>query len=190
MIDGRLVVVWCKQIGGGIHVWDAERGRLQSVNTPWWISYGLRIIGDGSRVLQIYDGSIKAWYIQTGESAGEERLERNSGNHFDPLRLDGSKVLVQSGESSAQAWDFGIVGSTPVQLPETSSVRPYLDLVDVRNWSKTSPVKIKDSITGQDVFQLYGRYADPSAIQWDGQYLIAGYKSGEVLILDFNHMLA
>ena len=24
--------------------------------------------------------------------------------------------------------------------------------------------------------------------QWDGQYLVAGYESGEVLILDFNHM--
>jgi hypothetical protein len=35
------------------------------------------------------------------------------------------------------------------------------------------------------VFQWSGRYAEPSIAEWDGQYLVAGYKSGEVLILDF-----
>ena len=102
--------------------------------------------------------------------------------------MDGSKVLVQSGELSAQGWDFGVPGSAPIQLSETTLDRPHLDLVDVRNWLETSPVKIKD-VAGKDFFQLYGRYADPSAIQWDGQYLIAGYESGEVLILDFSHVL-
>ena len=77
LIDGRLVVVWCEGYGEEIHVWDAERGRLQTVDTPCWITKGLRIIGDGSRVLQVDRNSIQAWYIQTGESAGKQMLERN-----------------------------------------------------------------------------------------------------------------
>ena len=188
LIDDRLVVVWCEGSGQNIHVWDAKRGRLQTVNAPCCQTNGLRIIGDGSRVLQVERESIQAWSLQTGESAGKEQLERNHGYCFDPLRMDGSKVLVQSGELSAQGWDFGVPGSAPIQLSETALDRPHLDLVDARNWLETTLVKIKD-VTGKDFFQLYGRYADPSAIQWDGQYLIAGYESGEVLILDFSHVL-
>ena len=189
LIDDRLVVVWCKGSGQEIHVWDAERGRLPTVNAPCLETNGLRIVGDGSRVVQVERDSIQAWSIQTGESAGKVGLERNPGYCFDPLHMDGSKVLVQSGESSAQGWDFGVPGSAPIQLSEIALDRPHLDLVDARNWLETSLVKIKD-VAGKDFFQLYGRYADPSAIQWDGQYLIAGYKSGEVLILDFSHVLA
>jgi hypothetical protein len=46
--------------------------------------------------------------------------------------------------------------------------------------------QIKDTITGKVVFQLSGRYAKANDVQWDGQYLVAGYDSGEVLILDFH----
>jgi len=53
----------------------------------------------------------------------------------------------------------------------------------------TGPSVIKDTVTGKEVFQLVGRYAKPTDMQWDGQYLVAGYMSGEVLILDFNCVL-
>ena len=187
LIGDRLIIVWNED--DTIHVWDTEKGRLQTIEVTWSVTRGLRIARDGTRVLWVGSDSIQAWSIWTGESAGKERLEWNNRYCFDPLQMDGSKVLVQSRESSAQGWDFGVPGSAPIQLPEMSSVRPHLDLVDVRRWSWTSPVKIMNSATGQDVFQLYGKYADPSAIQWDGQYLIAGYASGEVLILDFSHVL-
>ena len=104
--------------------------------------------------------------------------------------MDGSKVLVQSDESPAEAWDFGAAGSTPVQLLKTSSVRLHLDFVLAERPPVISSVKIKDTVTGQYVFQLCGKYANPPVIQWDGRYLIAGYESGEVLILDFSHVLA
>ena len=48
---------------------------------------------------------------------------------------------------------------------------------------------IKNTETGKEVFQLRERYAKPTDVWWDGQYLVAGYESGEVLILDFHHML-
>ena len=147
------------------------------------------MIGDGTRVLQLEQNSIEAWSIWTGESVGKQRLEGNNIHCFDPLCLDGLRVLVQSGESSIQGWDFGAPGSTPIQFSETSSNRSHLNFIDVRWWSETSLVRIEDSITRKEVFHLYGKYANPSATQWDGQYLIAGYASGEVLILDFSHML-
>ena len=43
-------------------------------------------------------------------------------------------------------------------------------------------------VTGKVVFQLTGRFAKPVDVQWDSRYLVAGYKSGEVLILNFNHV--
>ena len=150
---------------------------------------GIRISGDGSRVVYIDRDYICAWSLQTREFVGKGWLENNSC-HFDPLQMGSSKFLVQSGKSSTQGWDFGVPGSTPIQLSETSSSRPRLNLVDVRWWTENSPVRIEDSVTGKEVFQLYGKYAQPTAIQWDGQYLIAGYRSGEVLILDFKHVLA
>ena len=98
--------------------------------------------------------------------------------------------LLRSSESSTQVWDLGDPGSTPIQLSEISLDRPHLNLIDIRRWSRGSLVRIEDSVTKKDVFQLCGKYTNPSAIQWDGWYLIAGYRSGEVLILDFSQMLA
>ena len=186
LVNDRLIVVWYERYGDKINVWDAERDRLQTVASKF--TNGLRITGDGSRVLQVDGEFIQAWYIWTGESAGKEKLGEGN-NYFNPLRMDGSKVLVQSRESPVQGWDFGIPGSTPIQFSETSSDRPHLNCIDIKEWSRTSPIRIEDSVIGKEVFQLYGRYADPSVIQWDGQYLIAGYMSGEVLILDFGHVL-
>ena len=189
LICGRLVIVWQKWGIGEIYVWDAEKGQLQTVDTPCNYTQGLRITGDGSRVLQVDDKSILAWSIWTGEPAGKESLEGGYSHVFDPLRMDGSKVLVRFGKSSTQGWDFGIPGSTPIQFSGTSSDRPCLDFIDVRWWSNTSPVRVEDRVTGKEVFQLCDEYAKPTATQWDGQYLIAGYGSGEVLILDFSHVL-
>jgi len=52
-----------------------------------------------------------------------------------------------------------------------------------------SQSRIEDVAAGKEVFQLAGRYAKPSVTQWDGQYLVAGYDSGEVLILDFSYTI-
>ena len=189
LISGRLILVWRKPYSREIHVWDAEKGRLQTVNTPCRYTSSLRITGDGSRVLQLGDQYIMAWSIWTGEPAGKENLEGAYNCKFGPLRMDGSKVLVCSAESQKQGWDFGIPGSTPIQFSKASSDRPHLDFIDIKRWSRTSPVRVEDRVTGKEVFQLSGRYAEPTATQWDGQYLIAGYKSGEVLILDFGDVL-
>ena len=187
LISNRLIIVWGAMYKLEINIWDAEKGKLRTISTPDGSVQSLRMIGDGSRVLQLSEVSIWAWNIWTGKSVYREKL----GNGiFDALRMDGSKVLIRFGESSVQGWDFGTPGSAPIQFSETFSGRPHLNFVDVREWSENSPVRIEDGVTGKEVFQLYGKYAEPSVAQWDGWYLIAGYDSGEVLILDFSKALS
>ena len=203
LISNRLIVVWREVSRWELDVWDAEKGKLQAISIPHGDTQDLRIIGDGSRVLQLYKDSIQAWDIWTGEPVCKERLKKGDGSfdtfqrgtpeelvHFDTLRMGGSKVLVRLGKSSVQGWDFGTPGSAPTQFPEEFPGRSQLNFIDVRKWSENSPVRIEDTVTGEEVFQLYGKYAQPSVTQWDGQYLIAGYPSGEVLILDFNGLLS
>ncbi|KAF9643975.1 WD40 repeat-like protein [Thelephora ganbajun] len=193
LINGRFIIVWCKKYEREIYFWDAEKGKLQTVNTHHQHTIGLRISGDESRVFQVTNAkgkeSIQVWSIWTGELMGKVELECNITHRFNPLHMDGTKILVNSGGLLTQCWDFGTPGSTPIQLSEISSDRPHLDFIDIRWWSRNEPVRVEDRITGKEVFQLPGRYANPSTTQWDGQYLIAGYESGEVLILDFGHML-
>ena len=109
----------------------------------------------------------------------------------DPLVVDGSRVWVHYKDSQTQGWDFGILDSTPIQLsiPPPDLDRPRLDLIDGTKSESTGPSRIEDTVTGKEIFQLAGRYANPTTVQWDSQYLVAGYKSGEVLILDFIHMI-
>ena len=187
LTGGRLIIVWYNVSKDGIHIWDAEKGALQIIDIPDYI-VDLRITGDGTRVLQMDQDFIQAWSIWTGEPAGKEKLKPDPTKRFGPLQMDGSKVLIQSGWLPTQGWDFGTPGSTPIQFSETSDIPP-LNFI-VKSPVDGSPARIEDSVTGREVFQLSGRYANPCAARWDGQYLIAGYMSGEVLILDFSHVLA
>jgi WD40 repeat protein len=187
MIDGRLVVVWLWE--GRIHIWDTENGELlQVMKVDSNGSTGdLKISGDGSKVFLLVGKSIQAWSMWTGEVVGEVKLEDDSCPYL--FQAGSSKICRGFHNSSIQGWDFGVSGSSPVPLPNPSSERPgftFIGGVD-RHYSGVS--WIKDIVTGREVFRLSGRYASPYAVQWDGRYLVAGYRTGEVLILDFNQML-
>ena len=95
-------------------------------------------------------------------------------------------IWVNFEDSQTQGWDFGISDPTPIPLPDVNPDDPHLELNS--QWTANQH-RIRDKGTGNEVFHLSGKYAHPTDIQWDGQYLVAGYESGEVLILDFNHML-
>jgi len=183
LIDSRLIVVW--HSGMYICIWDTEKDESpRRVKISPLLTRGIRISGDGSKVFCLHERSIQAWAIQTGEAVGVVELEDDL--HMDPLYMDGSKIWVCFESSTIQGWDFGTSGSSPIPLSNTFPDRPHLNLIGGTRW-ETSPVMIKDAVTGKEVFQLVGRYAKPTKIQWDGQYLIAGYQSGEVLILYFNY---
>ena len=177
LIDNKLMFVW--QTDEKIHIWD-EKGELQIVNSSG-VGEDVRISGDGSKVFCLYSMSIQAWSIQTGEVVGEVKLEYSGPRRS--LSVDGSRIWVHSPVLELQGWDFGILGLPPVQLSNMSS--PHL--TDTKLWD-IHQSRIMDTITGKVVFWLGGRFAKPVDSQWDSWYLVAGYRSGEVLILDFNHM--
>ena len=185
LIMGKLVIVW--HAIRKTYIWDAEKGTIQMLATPKYIK-GLRISGDGSKVFTPSNNSIQAWSMQTGEALGE--VEVGGWPYLDPLYVGGSGIWVCFKDSPTQGWDFGNQGLSPIPLSNKSSDRPHLDLIGRFADQHFGPVRVKDTVTGKEVFQLYGKYAKPGCVQWDGQYLVAGYGSGEVLILDFNWVLS
>ena len=80
-IHGRLTFVWSTY--RKIHIWDSERGEksVDAPTIPWFLR--LMMSGDGSKVFCLYDESIQAWSISTGDTVGEVRLggERSPSPH-------------------------------------------------------------------------------------------------------------
>ena len=109
--------------------------------------------------------------------------------HLDPLYVDGSRIWVCFENAPTQGWDFGISGSSPIQLSNGFPDRPHLEFIDGTMESPPGLSRIIDPITGKMVFQLPRRYSSYFVVQWDCQYLVAGYRTGEVLILDLHHVL-
>ena len=182
LVDGQLIFVW--HADGKIHIWDLERGEiLQTEDAPESLFYDLRISGDGSKIFCLHWSTILAWSRLTGEV--QDMVEIELVNPQQSLTVDGSRVWIHYPQSEYQGWDFGTQGSSPVQL---SNMPPdKLHLTGTLLWD-TSPPKIKDVVTGKTIFYLSGRFATPTVVQCDGCYLVAGYSSGEVLILDFSHL--
>jgi WD40 repeat protein len=188
MADGRLIVVWNDD--REIFIWDTKKEELLHGETIRWAggARGLRISEDGSKVFCMTYSSIQGWSMWTGEAVGEVRVGRDSC--FNPLHAKGSRIWVDFQDSQTQGWDFQFLGSSPVPLSSTSSERPQLHFISSINQWNNGPPRIEDTVTGKVVFFLSGRYARPTDVRWDGQYLVAGYGSGEVLILDFSQMLS
>jgi len=179
LVDGRLIFVW--HGNEKIHIWDTEKGELlQTVDAPSGKLEDLRISGDGTKVFCLYWGSIEAWSMWTGEVVGIVRIDYVTPQRS--LTVNGTRVWIHYPQSEYQGWDFGTPGSSPIQLPSM----PTLHLSPMV-WN-TSQSGIKDIVTGKVVFQLSGRFAKPTVVQCDGYYLVAGYSSGDILILDFNHV--
>ena len=187
LVDDILVFIW--YIDGKIHIWNTEKGKyIQIVDVPSDSqAMRLRILGGGSKVFLLYQKSIQAWSIWTGEAVGAVRLEVEP--LFDSFVVDGSRVWVCSKDSQTWGWDFSFPGSTPILLPDILPGR-HLKFINGNDSESTGPSRIENTVTGKEVFRLPSRYAKPSTKQWDGQYLVAGYGSGEVLILDLKHMIS
>ena len=101
--------------------------------------------------------------------------------NFNLTHLDHSKIWITLQNSSIQGWNFGILGSSPTPLPYIPSEESHLQFIN-------DHIRIKDNITGKVVFQLPVKYGKPLVAQWDGQCVVAGDRTGEVLILDFSHL--
>ena len=186
LIEGRMTCVWLDE-DQKLHIWDTEKGEHQIPDAQsTYYARDLRISGDGSKVFVLGANFIQAWSIQTGEVVGKVRLEAEPLHNS--LIADGSRVWFFGRYLETQGWDFGVPDSTPIPLSNTSPYKPHLVFLGTQQ-QRISPSRIEDMVTRKEVFQLSRRYAKPFVACWDGRYLIAGYESGEVLILDFNDMI-
>ena len=182
LVDDRLIIVWCAD--RKIHIWDLEGGEvLHIVDAPRDQLKDLRISGDGSKIFSLCWGTIQTWSRLTGEVLC--RMGVGLLHPQQSLTVDGSRVWVYNPQSGYWGWDFGTQGSPPVKLSNMPADKFHL--TGTMLWDR-SLSRIKDIVTGVVVFQLSGRFAKPTFVQCDGSYLAAGYNSGEVLILDFNHL--
>ena len=179
LINERLIMVY--HVNGKIYVWDAENEKLL-LEVGGFQGYveDLRISGDGSKIFNLYNSSIWAWSIQTGEAVAEA-ISCSGGVRS--LIVDGSKVWAHTPQSKYEGWDFGISGSTPTKLPGMPTLSNGSILWD------PSQGRIKNAVTGRVIFQLSGRFANPADVQCDGSYLVSGYECGEILILNLKDIM-
>ena len=184
LIKGSLIFIWDDR--DGIHFWDSNEDKLEKQVLDITQCRGLRISEDGSKVFCLTSSVIQVWSIWTWECVGEVQHAMTSP-FLNPLHTDHSKIWIMS-QDSTQGWDFEISSSPPVPLSNMPTEKSHLDLIWESLWKYGGVTRIKDRETGKEVFRLSGRYANPSNMRWDGQYLVAGYESGEVFILDFYHL--
>ena len=109
-------------------------------------------------------------------------MEIEYGGGSGSLIVDGSKVWAHWEESEYEGWDFDIPGLTPME-PSNISILPSPSKL----WDPKQ-ARIKNPATGEVVFQLSGRFVNPVHVQCDDSYLVAGYQSGEILILDLTNV--
>jgi len=213
LIEGKLIFVWLER--QKIHVWDLEKGELlRKVDASG--ADGLRISGDGSKLFCLNWGFIQAWSLWAGEVVGrvevvpevmevwdEDEMEievweglrdearANIMQSLDPLYVDGARIWVCFEGAPTQGWDFGISGSSPIQLSNAFPDRPQFEFIDGTRGATLGlgPSTIRDTATEKEVFWLPRRYSNYFVVQWDCQYLVTGYGTGEILILDFHHAL-
>ena len=187
LVDGRLIFVWYSD--GKIHIWDTKNNEhLQAVDAPHYQNPKVTISGDGSKVFLLGHTFIQAWSIWIGEASGEVRLEGEP--LFNSLIVDTSRIWLCSKDLQTQGWDSGTPSSSPTPSPNHPPSKPHMDFI---NGTMEQPAalssRFRNTVSGKVVFWLSGRYERPNVAQWDGRYLVAGYESGEVLILDFIHLI-
>ena len=178
-IDDRLILVY--HASGSIYVWDAGNGKKLLKVKGFYSTEDLRISGDGSKIFQLHAPSMRAWTIQHGKPAGDVRIGYSGS--AGSLVVDGSKVWAHWPQSEYQGWRFGTILLTHAKLSGMPTLSNGRMLWDPRQG------RIKNAVTGGIIFQLSGRFASPADVQCDGSYLVAGYESGEILILELKDVV-
>ena len=183
LVNSRLILAWDKN--REINVWDVEKGELLlTAHGPDQLN-DFKISKDGSRIFSLGARVIQAQSIETGEiisKAGIKFYKYTQGF----LTVDGSMLWIHYPGLEGQVWNFGTPGSSPVQLPYMSLVRSHSNNTVL--WD-TGISGVREKATGKVIFQLSERFGKPSDVQWNGQYLVACFISGEVLVLDFGLVL-
>ena len=198
MVNDGLTVVHNDSCGSnwGVSTWDVKAGkRLQRIPLPGhpWIlirprEHDLGISKDGTTFFAANSYEIQTWSTLTGKTVGFITY-RDPNRTLLPfsVNLDGPKIWIHSEEGSrVQGWDLRDLKLQPLDLSQGPK---SLRLACLRGTqSHTNRCRIIDTAHQIEVFPLPEKFANPSDIVWDGQYLSAVYDTGELLILDFVHM--
>ena len=183
LVNSRLILAWDED--EKINVWDVEKGELLlTAHGPDQLN-DFKISEDGSRIFSLGARSIQDQSMETGEIISKAPIEFYRYTQGS-LTADGSMVWIHYPGSEDQMWDFGTPGSSPVQLPNIPLVRSHSN--NTVFWD-TSISGVREKATGRIIFQLSKRHGNPSDVQWNSQYLVACFTSGEVLVLDFSLVL-
>ena len=182
MINGRLVLAW--HAGGQIKIWDVEKEDLLAADELRDLQ-DIKISEDGSRIFSVNPTVIQVHSIQTGEIMYKAEIGNPAGD-IPSLTVNGSRVWVHYLATGTQVWDFGTSDSSPVQLPNMNLeiLHPSCAVL----WD-ASLFCIKEKATGKVVFWLPKMYGKPVGVQWNDQYLVTSFISGEVLVLDCSYVL-
>ena len=182
LINGQLISVHHNKTT--IHAWDSKQEKfLWEKDVPGVTPQDLKISEDGSMIFCLDSSYLYAWSIQKGEAMGKVVVP-----YFDhpySLSIDGSKVWVHYvNTAECTGWDFGAPGS-PTSLSDTSPTRIHPNGVVL--WDSALS-RVQDIATQRVIFQLATGFKKPADVQWNDQYLVACFKSGEVVVLDLSHV--
>ena len=134
-------------------------------------------------------GVIKAWDIPTGICRTYQTPAKDY-KKLDIHLVNGRLMFIWYRDNRIHVWD----AENGELLWEVD--KPWSDIEDLRISGDGSrvfglyaPYIWAWSLhTGEVVFQLSGRFANPVCVQCDDSHLVAGYQSGEVLILDLTNV--
>ena len=185
--------------GWGVSTWDVEVGeRLERKPLSGDLSAldptanpDLGISKDGSTFFVVDTAYIRTWSISTGESTGS-LFYRAYTDLPVSVHLDGPLIwlgLWIYGRAETWAWDLRNLKLPPIDssnIPDRLRLACVQDVGGARG--DTGKTGLIDANSRIEVFRLPGGFAYPSRVVWDGRYLFAVYRTGEVLILDFLHM--
>ena len=183
LINGKLVLAWHKD--KKIMIWDVEKEELlHTVDGPRDLE-DIKISEDGSRVFSLGADAIQAQSIETGDIVGRVEIEFLPYS-IGTLTVNGPIAWIHYPNVESQVWDFGTPGSSPVQLPNIPLCIPHPNGTVL--WD-TGLSCAKEIATEKVIFRLSKGYGKPIGVQWNGQYLVASFISGVVLVLEFSHIL-
>ena len=182
LINGKLILAWHND--KRIKTWDVEKEELlHTVDGPRDVE-DIKISEDGPRVFSLGAEEIQAQSIETGNIVGKVQIEFLPYS-IGTLTVNGSIAWVHYPNVESQVWDFGTPGSSPVQLPNIPLCIPHPSSTML--WD-TGISCAKEIATEKVIFRLSKGYGKPIGVQWNGKYLVASFISGEVLVLEFNHL--
>ena len=183
LIDGRFIFVWNWM--ERIELWDIEEWKLLwTVDVDTWMEK-IKMSQDGSMIYCLYSGSLWALATKTGKVIGQVGIRFGSGHSY-YLSVDDFGVWVHYSKSEHEGWNFGISGASPVKLLDVS---PYQCCINSTLQWDPSLRGIKNKVTGKVVFWVSKSYGDIFDVQWNDLCLVICFKSKEVSVLDFTHIL-